>query len=307
MPAGPTQRRFSAAEDAAVLAAFDELGPKWGLIAQRLPGRTEAAVKSRYFRRRAAEERSLSSALNSLLQEDDPTASGQQWSRLIGGLDGTGEAAAGAAVDGGGDSDDSMGAEPATPMELGPAHASPPDTAPLEARSPDGGVFEAPSEAFAMAVSLTAEPEAGADWSACSLGVLKGAQVRFRTRKQADSRQRAALAIERFYRKRRRSPARELSASADEAAHLFERDTEEARPPPLSLPAGACSSPPLTAEARARQLRRSAVRVIERTYSEWKYHAERARLAAEGSSEGGPDAALHSYHAERRACAARSS
>ena len=74
---------------------------------------------------------------------------------------------------------------------------------------------------------------------------------------------------------------------------------------PLSLPAGACSSPPLTAEARARQLRRSAVRVIERTYSEWKYHAERARLAAEGSSEGGPDAALHSYHAERRACAAR--
>eukprot|EP00315_Gephyrocapsa_oceanica_P058181 CAMPEP_0185510126 /NCGR_PEP_ID=MMETSP1366-20130426/48541_1 /TAXON_ID=38817 /ORGANISM="Gephyrocapsa oceanica, Strain RCC1303" /LENGTH=213 /DNA_ID=CAMNT_0028120607 /DNA_START=18 /DNA_END=655 /DNA_ORIENTATION=+ len=128
MPAGPTQRRFSAAEDAAVLAAFDELGPKWGLIAQRLPGRTEAAVKSRYFRRRAAAERSFSSALNSLLQEDDPTASGQQWSGLLGGPDGTGEAAAGAAGDGGGDSDDSMGvtgpfarAEPPPP----PLFASP--------------------------------------------------------------------------------------------------------------------------------------------------------------------------------------
>jgi hypothetical protein len=47
------------------------------------------------------------------------------------------------------------------------------------------------------------------------------------------------------------------------------------------------------------------VRLIERAYSEWKYHAEQARLAAEGDTEGGPDADLHSYHAERRACAAR--
>ena len=161
MPAGPTQRRFSAAEDAAVLAAFDELGPKWGLIAQRLPGRTEAAVKSRYFRRRAAEERSLSSALNSLLQEDDPTASGQQWSRLIGGLDGTGEAAAGAAVDGGGDSDDSMGV-------TGPfAKAEPPPPPPLfaspeELRAECSRRWLRKEEAAAAPPSLPLPPRSGA-------------------------------------------------------------------------------------------------------------------------------------------------
>ncbi len=52
---------------------------------------------------------------------------------------------------------------------------------------------------------------------------------------------------------------------------------------------------------RARQHRKQAVRVIERAYSEWKYHAEQARLAAEGAA----DASVHTYHAERRERAAK--
>jgi hypothetical protein len=140
---------------------------------------------------------------------------------------------------------------------------------------------------------------------ASSLGVIRGAQVRFRTRKHVDSRRRAALAIGLFYRKRQHGAwqlAHELLGAPQEAGVHSDRQTAERphAPSPPHAPPPHAPTPP-----HARQLRLSAVRLIERAYSEWKYHAEQARLAAEGDTDGGRDADLHSYHAERRACAAR--
>jgi hypothetical protein len=52
---------------------------------------------------------------------------------------------------------------------------------------------------------------------------------------------------------------------------------------------------------RSRQQRKKAVRVIEGAWSEWQFHSEQAKLAA-NVADGAP---FHAYHAERRERAAR--
>ena len=41
---------WSRAEDATIVRSVHELGHKWYLIAQRLPGRTDHAIRNRYHR-----------------------------------------------------------------------------------------------------------------------------------------------------------------------------------------------------------------------------------------------------------------
>mmetsp|Transcript_40434 Transcript_40434/g.106642 ORF Transcript_40434/g.106642 Transcript_40434/m.106642 type:complete len:388 (+) Transcript_40434:372-1535(+) len=136
----------------------------------------------------------------------------------------------------------------------------------------------------------------------------------------ATSRRRAALAIERFYLKRRREPYRSPNARAAASALLLDEDVplmdvlDEAPSAELlstaSLSSAAAQGAPpeqlsliraTQAKFRARQHRKKAVRVIEAAYGEWKFHAEQARLAAQGER----DPSLHNYHAERRERAAR--
>ena len=51
---GPTPRaervQWSKFEDATIVQSVEELGHKWYLIAQRLPGRTDHAIRNRYHR-----------------------------------------------------------------------------------------------------------------------------------------------------------------------------------------------------------------------------------------------------------------
>ncbi|KAL1523624.1 hypothetical protein AB1Y20_018560 [Prymnesium parvum] len=116
----------------------------------------------------------------------------------------------------------------------------------------------------------------------------------------ASSRRRAALAIERFYLKRRRDPYYSPNARAAANVLLLEDDNSAS-----SLPAAAPDQLHLIrstqAKFRARQHRKKAVRVIETAYGDWKFHAEQARLAAQGER----DPSLLNYHAERRERAAR--
>jgi len=51
-PAKPKQERvtWSPAEDAIICSSVQQYGHKWGSIAQRLPGRTEHAIRNRYQR-----------------------------------------------------------------------------------------------------------------------------------------------------------------------------------------------------------------------------------------------------------------
>jgi hypothetical protein len=44
---------WSRAEDATIVHSVAELGHKWYLIAQRLPGRTDHAIRNRYHRLQA--------------------------------------------------------------------------------------------------------------------------------------------------------------------------------------------------------------------------------------------------------------
>ena len=54
---GPTPRaervQWSKFEDATIVQSVEELGHKWYLIAQRLPGRTDHAIRNRYHRLQA--------------------------------------------------------------------------------------------------------------------------------------------------------------------------------------------------------------------------------------------------------------
>ena len=54
---GPTPRdervQWSKFEDATIVHSVAELGHKWYLIAQRLPGRTDHAIRNRYHRLQA--------------------------------------------------------------------------------------------------------------------------------------------------------------------------------------------------------------------------------------------------------------
>lgn len=93
----------------------------------------------------------------------------------------------------------------------------------------------------------------------------------------ASSRRSAALAIERFYLKRRRDPFRspggrasgkEGSASNILSSVAFTSGTQSAATEQVHLIRAA------QAKFRARQHRKKAVRVIETAYGEWKYHAE---------------------------------
>ena len=47
---------WSRAEDATIVHSVAELGHKWYLIAQRLPGRTDHAIRNRYHRLQAMSE-----------------------------------------------------------------------------------------------------------------------------------------------------------------------------------------------------------------------------------------------------------
>mgnify|MGYP003684273807 CR=1 FL=1 len=140
---------------------------------------------------------------------------------------------------------------------------------------------------------------------ASSLGVIKGAQVRFRTRKHKDSRRRAASAIVRFYRNQQRQSRWGGRDDKHSAGTRSEHGVMLVDGPDVRATLGSDTAVPTASTLQARAMRLSAVRLIERAYWEWKYHGEQARLAAEGSIDGGPDSELHSYHAERRACAAR--
>ena len=42
--------QWSKFEDATIVQSVEELGHKWYLIAQRLPGRTDHAIRNRYHR-----------------------------------------------------------------------------------------------------------------------------------------------------------------------------------------------------------------------------------------------------------------
>ena len=57
---GPTPRaervQWSKFEDATIVQSVEELGHKWYLIAQRLPGRTDHAIRNRYHRLQAMSE-----------------------------------------------------------------------------------------------------------------------------------------------------------------------------------------------------------------------------------------------------------
>lgn len=98
----------------------------------------------------------------------------------------------------------------------------------------------------------------------------------------ASSRRSAALAIERFYLKRRREPYRSSGARAAASALLLDNDSASS-----NLLANVDFTSPVDttgvqlqlirstqAKFRARQHRKKAVRVIETAYGEWKFHAE---------------------------------
>ena len=51
--AKPERASWSRAEDATIVHSVAELGHKWYLIAQRLPGRTDHAIRNRYHRLQA--------------------------------------------------------------------------------------------------------------------------------------------------------------------------------------------------------------------------------------------------------------
>jgi hypothetical protein len=141
---------------------------------------------------------------------------------------------------------------------------------------------------------------------------------RRRQRIDLDSRRRAALAIERHYLKRRRGGA---------LASIPRSISMESRRPRDSRDSGGAGDDDglgdvsdvgvglvVRAQAafRARQARKQAVRRIEQTYLEWRYHAEQANLAAQGvrdsgSAPGDADTSLqlHHYHAQCRERAAR--
>ena len=54
--AKPERVSWSRAEDATIVHSVAELGHKWYLIAQRLPGRTDHAIRNRYHRLQAMSE-----------------------------------------------------------------------------------------------------------------------------------------------------------------------------------------------------------------------------------------------------------
>jgi hypothetical protein len=139
------------------------------------------------------------------------------------------------------------------------------------------------------------------DSSVAEEALVSRVQRRYRARRMLEARRSAALAIARFYRKKRRPPPspRIISAEPHKVPWLLELDSQANAAVHSVLRSAQLNF-------RARQLRRSAVRVIERAYTDWKHHAEQARLALDLDGDGdGPDEDLHSYHAERRDQAAR--
>lgn len=149
---------------------------------------------------------------------------------------------------------------------------------------------------------------------------------RRRQRIDTDSRRRAALAIERHYLKRRRGGA--LAGMSRSISLESRRSRDSGNSFGSGGMGGAGGDDGLgdvsnsdvgmglimraQAAFRARQARKQAVRRIEQTYLEWRYHAEQANLAAQGvrDSGGAPGDAdtslqLHHYHAQCRERAAR--
>ena len=138
---------------------------------------------------------------------------------------------------------------------------------------------------------------------------------RRRQRIDIDSRRRAALAIERHYLKRHRGGAlagmsRSISLEARRARDSGGAAGDDGRGDVSDVGMGLIMR--AQAAFRARQARKQAVRRIEQTYLEWRYHAEQANLAAQGvrDSGGAPGDAdtslqLHHYHAQCRERAAR--
>ena len=139
--------------------------------------------------------------------------------------------------------------------------------------------------------------------------LISQVQRSFRNRR-LNSRRRAALAIERFYLKRRREPYRSPSGRsavsalcAGEMQPLMEDDMphqdrreQVARSDLLAAvtmgDAGAQGAAPeqlqliraTQAAFRARQHRKKAVRVIEQAYGDWKFHAEQVGIGSGDAS-----------------------
>ena len=141
---------------------------------------------------------------------------------------------------------------------------------------------------------------------------------RRRQRIDLDSRRRAALAIERHYLKRRRGGALAGIPRSISMESRRSRDSRDSGGAGDDDGLGDVSDVGVglvmraQAAFRARQARKQAVRRIEQTYLEWRYHAEQANLAAQGvrdsgSAPGDADTSLqlHHYHAQCRERAAR--
>ena len=137
---------------------------------------------------------------------------------------------------------------------------------------------------------------AGSDVAAISR-VQRTFRSRRRQRIDTDSRRRAALAIERFYLKRHRGggPGPTLAQlrrlqSADggvspRGATSPVRSADDDVTDVTDVGVGLITR--AQAAFRARQARKQAVRRIEQCYTEWKYHAEQANLAAQGVRDSG--------------------